>query len=117
MNKSKLKRKIWLTSTIILISYIIALITNPTTIIALLPIIVITGGLTIAIPAYAIIKNTKDIIKEKDNQYKEDIKDVQNNNKSLSKENTSNKDYEINNYIEYDNQIDKPKIKTIGQKK
>lgn len=120
MNNSKLKRKIWLISSIILLSYIVALVINPTTIMALLPIVVITGGLTIVIPAYAIVKNINNEINQKNNQC---IKEIETNqyekNKSFEaiNENISNKDYETNNYIEYNDQLDKPKVKTIGQKK
>lgn len=59
----KLKRKVWIISTIILISYITALILKPTALTALLPIIIPTALLTVGIPTYAIIRNSKDTLK------------------------------------------------------
>ena len=66
MNNKKIKKlkiKVWIISTIILITYIIALVLKPTIITALLPIIIPTALLTIGIPTYAIIKNSKDTLK------------------------------------------------------
>ena len=62
--KKKLKKKIWIIATVILTIYSALLIANPTIWTALLPIIIPSGILTIGIPTYAIVKNSKDMLEK-----------------------------------------------------
>lgn len=59
MKTYKLKRKIWIISTVILTVYIACLIANPTIWTALLPVIIPSAILTVGIPGYAITKHIK----------------------------------------------------------
>lgn len=79
----KLKRKVWIISTIILITYITALILKPTIITALLPIIIPTALLTLGIPTYAIIRNSKDTLKKLEEDKPQKI--IKQNTKTTSK--------------------------------
>lgn len=77
------------------------LILNPTALTALLPIIIPSGLLTIGIPTYAIIKNTKNSLE------KNPTKKITTINQQ-SEPNTTKKeiaDKKINNYKTQDNQI------------
>ena len=79
----KLKKKVWIISTIILITYITALILKPTIITALLPIIIPTTFLTVGIPTYAIIRNSKDTLKKLEEDKPQKI--IKRNTKTTSK--------------------------------
>ena len=119
--KKKLKRKIWIFSTSIFLAYITIFTLNPTIWISILPIIIPTGILTVGLPAYAIIKNVKNSLEQKN---KEQIVATE----ELNTENDQNikiKEKPMNNNIEIhleqetqfeqnSNQKEKPKMKTKG---
>lgn len=115
--KKKLKKKIWVISTIILSVYIGALIIKPTIWLALIPIIIPTTLLTTGIPTYAIIKNKKENIKnsytkvETNNKINEETKSI---NKTIADKPTTN--IEINKLEEphIETNIEKVKVKTKG---
>ena len=112
----KLKRKIWIISTIVLIVYIYLLIVNPTIWSILLPIIIASSSLTIGIPVYNnfIKKNDKENMKIKTQEY---IDNFISNNKTIEKEETKNN---YNNHLSIEEinsvggELDRPKIKTKG---
>lgn len=118
--KKKLKKKIWIISAVILIAYITAVILNPTALIALLPIIIPSFGLTVGIPIYSITKYVKDSMEKETNTpvitAKE--KNTQNNQNIKQKEKTvTNKinNNALNTHYESEvNQEEKVKIKTKG---
>lgn len=119
----KLKRKIWIISTIILSAYIIALISNPTVWTALLPVIIPSAILTIGIPGYAITKHIKYMLE------KETLKLSKSEDKIESLQNTKQTEKKVTNNITENKKIDvvlepqyeqttikkdKPKVKTKG---
>lgn len=86
--KKKLKKKIWIISSVILLTYIAAIILNPTAWIALLPIIIPAGILTIGLPAYSIIRNTKETLEKTTNKQETNSKqtsDIQKNKRKTTK--------------------------------
>lgn len=116
--KKRLKKKIWIISTIILLVYVTILILNPTILTALLPIIIPTFVLTVGLPGYAIFKYVKEILEEKSysKTIKDDTQSIEQKQKLEKKVIESSEehifletDYEPNIYQE-----DKPKIKTKG---
>lgn len=114
----KLKRKIWFISSIVLVSYTVALILNPTSVMTLLPIIIPAGVLTFGLPAYAIIKNTKDSIEKiptKTSVLNEDNNAIKTKNKKEKFNNENNEQLNIISEIQIEqNKSDKPKIKSKG---
>lgn len=115
----KLKRKIWIISAIILISYITALVLKPTALTTLLPIIIPTTLLTIGIPTYAIIKSLTEILEEKNKTPTKINNDTNNQNKLEKEKNISQKTLSIKKKQLYETdyqqpQQDKPKVKTKG---
>ena len=112
MKNSKLKRKLWRISLLMLLTYITVLILNPSSLITLLPIIIPAGIITITIPAYTIIKNKKEPIKKEVNKL-DNKKENQNNVKKTNSNNLINTN-QINTTIEPQNKQEKPKIKTKG---
>jgi len=116
----KLKRKIWLISTVVLAVYSICLIINPTVWTALLPVIIPTTILTVGIPAYAVTKHMKSMLETETLNYSNTQSKIENTNK---KENiiTKNEDInkKINNHLELQyepiiNKEGKQKVKTKG---
>lgn len=116
--KKRLKKKIWIISTIILLVYVTILILNPTILTALLPIIIPTFVLTVGLPSYAIFKYVKEISEEKaySKTVKDDSQSIEQKHELEKKVIESSEehifletDYEPNIYQE-----DKPKIKTKG---
>lgn len=125
MEKKKLKKKIWITATAILLTYTTILILNPTIWVAILPIIIPTGILTVGLPTYAIIKSVKDSLEQKNK--KQDILTQEKNietakNIRIKEEITTNNIIKENNatmqletqYKQDTNVENKPKIKTKG---
>ena len=105
----KLKRKVWLISTLILGVYITALIANPSIWTVLLPVIIPTTTLTIGIPTYTVIKHNKQLVKETSNN--ETIINTNNEtNKNINTEKTI-KPMHIDITDNYQTNIEKNKIK------
>lgn len=115
MKKSKLKKKIWTISFIVLLVYVTALILKPTIWTALMPIIIPASILTAGIPAYAIIKNTKDKLEKGLEQKSNEVKQIKNNQNTNSKNNnyTNNmlEDYKLDITQETKEKV---KTKTLG---
>lgn len=123
--KKKLKRKIWTTSTALFLIYITILILNPTIWISILPIIIPTGMITVGLPTYNIIKNTRDYLEQKNKEQKISTKKLNietNQNMEIEKKIITNDiEREKFNHIELEtqyeqniNQEEKPKVKTKG---
>ena len=119
--KKKLKRKIWIISATILLVYTIALISNPTIITALLPIIIPAAILTVGIPSYAVIKHLTEILEEQNKIPTKTNYDINSNNQNQIKQekNISPKVIHNEEQIIYEtdyqqSQQDKPKVKTKG---
>ena len=114
MNK-KLKKKIWIISSIILTAYIGTLIIYPSSWLSLLPIIIPTSVLTIGIPTYSIIKCKKSKIEK--TVEKPETKIKVNEFKTNQNIKQINKNYQLNPISEFRQEEkieDKPKIKTKG---
>ena len=58
--KKKIRNKLWMLSSVLVVMYVSAIIINPTAWVALLPVIIPATSLTVGIPVYAIIRNTKE---------------------------------------------------------
>lgn len=119
MKKTKLKKKIWIISSITLVAYIFLLATNPTAWLTLLPIIIPTGILTVGIPAYAIMKHTQESLENLSNQSSDFEKNNTNiNEQSIKKITTDKPIIQINEFSEpqYEREVnkEKKKIKTKG---
>lgn len=123
--KKKLKRKIWTTSTALFLIYITILILNPTIWISILPIIIPTGMITVGLPTYNIIKNTRDYLEQKNKEQKISTKklniETYQNMEIEKKIITNDIEREKFNHIELEtqyeqniNQEEKPKVKTKG---
>lgn len=114
--KTKLKRKIWTISTFILLTYITLLIIKPTVWTALIPIIIPSAGLTIGIPTYAIIKNTKNNLEKTEQQtiYKQETKNIGNKH-TLKKDTTKTQEIYMNlENTNLETKQEKVKVKTKG---
>lgn len=117
--KRKIKKKIWIISIILLVIYIITLVINPSVWISLLPIIIPTGILTVGIPSYAIIRNTKEEIEQIVEIHTKQIQECNTNQNTKAIEKTATNNNQINailkpQYEQEQNQEEKPKIKTKG---
>lgn len=119
MKSSKLRKKIWRTSSIVLLAYTIILIAKPTIWLALLPIIIPTSILTLAPIAYSITKLIKNTLEDTTSN---NIIDNTNEEKNSYQEKTNQKEIRKNNQITT-NQIisyeettikEKNKVKTKG---
>lgn len=117
--KKKLKKKIWIISTTILLVYIAALIAKPTIVNALLPIIIPTTILTTGIPSYAVIKNLTETLEEKNKTLIKNNTNTNNQNQLEKEKTISQKTLNNEEQIFYETnyqqpQQDKPKVKTKG---
>ena len=116
--KKKLKKKIWVISLVVLVTYVVALILNPTALTALLPIIISASILMVGLPAYAIIKSIKENfqteteinnVTEMDN-----IEPVLEKEKTYDDSNIKENDIIIQETYEPSYQKDRVKVKTKG---
>ena len=122
MKNSKKKKKIWSTSLSLFAIYLTILIVNPNIWLILLPIIIPTGALTIGIPGYAIIKNSKDSLEKKAKEQELSLKEDKENNCEIEKTKVNTiktENNEIENILDIQNEKieikqEKPKIKTKG---
>lgn len=118
--KRKIKKKIWIISIILLVIYIITLVINPSAWISLLPIIIPTGILTVGIPSYAIIRNTKKEIEQIVEIHTKQTQEcnTNQNTKAIEKKATDKHQIRISNLIEPQYKIEekreKNKVKTKG---
>lgn len=117
MNISKLARKIWLTSFMILITFTMIAILNFNIIVTLLPIIIPSGILTLGLPPYLAIKQVgKDISKktqiaekmnrEKEIKFNQNKRGIKEKIESIKKENF----YDESQEIELENTLQKRKV-------
>lgn len=119
--KKKLKKKIWIISATILLIYTIALISNPTIITALLPIIIPTAILTVGIPSYAVIKHLTEMLEKQNKILTKTNHDINSNSenqikqeKNISPKIIHNEEQIIYKTNHQQSQPDKPKVKTKG---
>ena len=108
MAKKKLKKKVWMTSALVLGVYITALIINPTIWTILLPIIIPTGLLTVGIPTYAVINRTHESLKKTVNK-QEPVTSITQKN-TISKSKNIEPEYTITS-DNYQPEIEKNKVK------
>lgn len=112
--KKRLKKKIWVISTIILLAYLVTLAFNLYAWATLLPFIIPTSILTLGIPIYDIIKHVNaNSINDVNNITIEECPNIDekvaNEGDLLKEDYILPQDNDINLYLD-----DKPKIKTKG---
>lgn len=119
--KKKLKNRIWIISSISLSACSIVLLMTSAHWVTLLPIIIPAGIFTIGIPAYDIVKTTKEnsnylykqpaVLKEKDIYSRKELR----SNEMVIKQ-TNNMELDENLYPQYELEItqDNNKVKTKG---